>query len=311
MRPLFLARYGLKALAHSLRDPLRELRAKRTTQGCVVMGNGPSLATDLKVQYDEIARCTKVCVNNFARSEYFEQLRPEYYVLADGNYFSPKVRRILADIATGRTSTYSRRTIEYYSYVKEISDSTLDNLLNKTSWPLSLFLPLQGMLDADLRWLESKNPNIRIVPYSMTPLSVGPSWLRHVLYQGSLGMPRAETVLVPAIFLALQLGHHPVYVLGADHSWHENFVVGADNVVSMKDPHFYDADDANPRTVPVVKDYLTGETWKLSEQWRSMAHAFESHQALDAYARSLGVRVYNSCSRSFLDTYERAKVGEK
>ncbi|MFT3928214.1 MAG: hypothetical protein QM778_37140 [Myxococcales bacterium] len=310
MQPLFLARYGLKALAHAAFDPVKALRGSVQAGGCVVMGNGPSLATDLQVQGDAISRCAKVCVNNFARSEWFEKLRPEYYVLADTNYFSPKVQRIMADIAAGRTEAYPARAIDYYSYVREINESTFTSLIDKTAWPLALFLPLQGLLNADLSWIPKKNPNIRIVPYSMTPVSNGPDWLRHALYERSLAMPRAETVLVPAIFLALHLGHKPIYVLGADHSWHENIIVGADNVLSIRDPHFYDG-ESEPRTFPCVKDHVTGQTYRLSEQWRSLANAFESHEALDAYARSQGARVYNACARSFLDMYERAKVGER
>jgi hypothetical protein len=305
-RAAFLARYGALVL--------RELRQTRiaglgaAAPSCVVLGNGPSLADDLERQFDAIAARPKVCVNNFAKSEYYERLKPEHYVLADTAYFSADTQRILADIDAGRTNSYSADAVDYYRYLTAVKDSVYRNMVDKTSWDMTLFVPLHSRLQGDLGWISQRNPRIRLAFFNMTPLSSGPAWLRHRLYRMNLAVPRAETVLVAAIFLALQMGYRNLYVLGADHSWHENFTVGRDNVLRVRDPHFYDAPGETP-TVPLVKDHITGETWKMHEQWHSLGRAFESHVALAEYARALGARILNASAKSYLDAYERADVG--
>lgn len=301
-------KYGGLVLRHMVDQPLSTLTPR--AESCVVLGNGPSLKAELEGRIDEIASRPKVCVNAFARSEYFERLRPEYYVLADTAFFSKETRRVLSDIEANRTAGYSETTLTTFRNLRKVLDSTFTNLIEKTRWDLLLFLPLQHALGGDLGWLAKSNPHIKLVVYNMTPLSVGPAWIRHLLYSANVGMPRAETVLISAIFLMVQLRYPTVYVIGADHSWHEELIVDEHNVLSVRDRHFDDKKGQAP-VVPIIKDHVTGATWKVHEQFESLARAFQSHCELDAYARRVGTRIYNSSSKSYVDAYERAPVGSK
>lgn len=48
-----------------------------------VLGNGPSLAAQLQEYLDAFLQHDIMCMNHFASTEYFEKLKPRYYVMVD------------------------------------------------------------------------------------------------------------------------------------------------------------------------------------------------------------------------------------
>ena len=135
------------------------------------------------------------------------------------------------------------------------------------------------------------------------PVTDGPCWLRHGLYRANLALPRVETVLVGAIFIMLQLGYRTVYVLGADHSWHEDVVVDRSNRVCLRDRHFYDTGET--KLIPFFKDPNETTTFTMHETYRVLGKMFKGYFFISDYARYLNAKIYNASDKTYIDAFDR------
>ncbi len=138
----------------------------------------------------------------------------------------------------------------------------------------------------------------------MTPINFRISYLRHLMYKLNLGMPTPMTVAVTAIFIALNLNFKKIYLMGMDHSFHEDIVVNDKNILCTKDVHFY-SDKPNALNPVLVKDINTGETLKIHEYFLCLHTMFRSHLFLENYANSIGAKILNMSPKSYIDAYER------
>ncbi len=89
---------------------------------CIVLGNGPSLRTDL----ESIRRLTRsiesiFCVNSFALTPEYLDLRPSHYVLLDPGLWYPGFRRW-----------------------SSIGEPIANAIAERSDWPLTLFLPVEA-----------------------------------------------------------------------------------------------------------------------------------------------------------------------
>ena len=57
----------------------------------IILANGPSLKTDIERVIKEKIRSEVYVLNYFASTKYFQLIKPEYYVLADGVFWSQHV----------------------------------------------------------------------------------------------------------------------------------------------------------------------------------------------------------------------------
>ena len=51
------------------------------SQSCFILGNGPSLKNALNQYQGFLTSQVLFCVNGFSNTEYFEKLKPKYYVI--------------------------------------------------------------------------------------------------------------------------------------------------------------------------------------------------------------------------------------
>ena len=51
-------------------------------KGCVILGNGPSLTKSLNHYENKFESYDLICVNNFAISEFYTKIKPNYYIVA-------------------------------------------------------------------------------------------------------------------------------------------------------------------------------------------------------------------------------------
>jgi hypothetical protein len=116
-------------------------------------------------------------------------------------------------------------------------------------------------------------------------------------------MPRCVNVLINAIFLAINMGYKEIFLVGADHSWHEDIFVGTDNQVFRKGVYFYS--DDNPSFIPAFKGPEENKKFKMHELFRLISLVFEGHQEMAEYAKFSGAKVYNVSKKSYIDAYER------
>ncbi|QHT68832.1 hypothetical protein GXP67_20350 [Rhodocytophaga rosea] len=246
----------------------------------IVLGNGPSFRADVE-QYSSFFQDKDIiCVNNFANSPYYETLKPYMYLFLDNMYWH---KEILSEVEAQIMATF-----EFVN--------------NKTSWPVILLFPFQARGSERLKVFT--NPNIQTLFFNHTPVS-GFIGIRHWLYKRNLGMPKAQNVLIAALFVGINMGYKKIYLFGADHSWHQTIELNSKNMVCFRDSHFYDNDDAH--LIPFYKGYANQDTFTMQELFDAFATMFRGYDMLQVYAQSLGCKIYNFSSKTFVDAFERIK----
>lgn len=247
-----------------------------------ILGNGPSLATELPALIARRPQDTSdfMVVNYFAEDARFEQVRPEYYVLSDPMFF--------------RDSTSRERVRALYE--------TLDS---KVTWPMNLYVQYYNPERFDYR-AALPNPNIRIVRFH-TQVYRGFRPLEFWLFRHGLGSANFGTVVQVGEYVALLLGYRRIELYGVDHTLLEGLCVDGQNRLCRIDRHYYDAQ--GPQSPPAVPQPIyrkvPHEAYTMAGYLAEVAELFRGHEVLRDYARSLGARIVNCTQGSIIDAYER------
>lgn len=246
-------------------------RGEQRDDEIVVMGNGPSLRSDLDTRRDRLMSRRRMAVNFFANTPDYDDIRPEYYVLADGHFFA----------GLGSDPNVAR----------------LWQRLSETSWQMTLFVDRRYAGRA--RELLGGNACVALKGFNLTPVE-GWRWLCHRLFDLGLGMPRPRNVMVPAIMSAMREGFRKIYLCGADHTWTRTLSVDDENFVVSVQPHFYGDNKEEARRVRAAYAGL-----RLHDVLGSMTVAFRSYWHIAEYARSRGVEIVNATPGSMIDAFPR------
>ncbi len=254
---------------------------------CAILGNGPSLKQTLVENFNFFKNKKKMCVNNFAHSEYFNKIKPDYYILIDPACWSKKM---------------SKR-------VKKIYLKTTKIMEKEVTWKMVLFLPLDAKPSNPFKEVPLKNKNIKIHYFSLIEPK-GIKSIKFLLLKYNLVAPPASNVLVAGIFLSLNMGFKKTYIVGADHSWHENFCIGDDNILYLRDVHFYDKN--KPSLVPFYKDAEEShkKTFRIDEIFAVLSRTFGGYLELEEYSKYLGLKIYNASKVSYIDAFKRYKINK-
>ncbi|HEY5590811.1 MAG TPA: hypothetical protein VIK55_07305 [Paludibacter sp.] len=245
---------------------------------CYILGNGPSLKENILNDLELLKSKDLFVVNDFAKSRYFEILKPKFYVLLDPCYWSK---------------------IAY----KEISDnctSVLNTINDKTEWPIFLIVPIDAYKTNKFQNIFKGNINITIVNYNSTPIN-GFQWFNFFIFKNNLGIPTVNNVLGACIYIAINMQYNEINILGADHSWTKDLVVNDKNQVCFEDSHFYD--ETNHNSMPIRDMY--GEYYTMHQLIRDFALMFEGYHILKKYSKFMNVNIYNRSKISFIDAFER------
>ena len=248
-----------------------------------ILGNGPSLGDSLIDSTTLLQSNDCMCVNFFADSKLFEVIKPSYYVFLDPVFWEENCRGQLIE---SRDRVYSK-------------------INNAVSWKITLLFPMYAKRALDLENLFSNN-NIEVCFFNSSPLS-GFKHLTYWLYKNNLGMPHAQNVLVAAIFIAINIGYKQIFLLGADHSWHEDIVLNAENIVCHKNKHFYDDKD-DTKLLRWEKGDNSGGTLKMHEILMALAKMFEGYQALEEYSKYRNASIYNASAKTYIDAFTRRSL---
>ena len=243
-----------------------------------VLGTGPSLNSDLGHLLSHLSGAEIFCVNDFYKSNYFNILKPKYYVIADQDYWGE-------------------------SRFKEIISPLIDAIV-QANWEISLYLPVtarNSILDREARVMD-----LKVYFYNKTPLA-GSAKVSSLLFKRRMAMPRPQNVLVAAIALAMWSGCKQINILGADHDWHNEIQVSNQNILKTKVRHSYDEQEVfrpffKPRTGSVDQVPVTFTVAEIFLAW-SMIH--RSYELLNVLAIKEGVEIYNCGSSSFIDAFNR------
>jgi hypothetical protein len=243
-------------------------------KSCVILGNGPSLNDSMRDHADFIAKSEVFCVNLFATSEYYIKLKPNNYLLLDEAFLDPNHPRACLAIK---------------------------HLVADTAWPVNLFAPFKFQKSEYFRNCLSKNPNLKPIYFNYV-IFEGFDWLRFMIYKYNLGMPQCQNVLVALLLQCINLGYKNIYLLGADHTWHETLRLDENNKLYLNDTHFYGA-----RSIDVSERVLENNSY-MALQFLSLHKAFKGYEVIARYAKYCGAKVYNASKRSYIDVFEKIKL---
>lgn len=252
-------------------------KIRKTNNHAIILGNGPSLAQDHQkiISLIEGGEIDVWSVNNFGLSKEYQIFRPNFYVLADPNYW----------ISTPSEQVESSR------------NALFDALNKKTHWQLHLYLPVDALNSGALRKIN--NVNIDVAFFNRTPVTGTPG-IRNFLFNKNLGMPPPYNVLIAAIYLSLSCNYRKILLFGADHSWHEEIAVDTNNNLLVSQKHFYDTDHSAD---PIYKKKDTPFT--ISSIFIRWGLVFSQYEVLNNYALSKKIDIFNLSSKSYIDAFRR------
>lgn len=237
----------------------------------VVMGNGPSLRKVLDDRPECLKSAALLSVNFAANAPEFFELKPEYYVLADGVFFTPDAN--------------NAALVKLYEAFSAID------------WPMTLIVPHNYR--HRLPQCIAANKNIKVSTINAVGLE-GFEWFQNLTYSHRIGMPRPRNVLIVSIVAGMWLGYKEMYIIGADHSWMQTIAVDEQNRVISVQPHFYKDSASEQKRVNAVYSNL-----HLHDIINSFYIAFRSYHRILAWANKRGVAIYNSTPDSFIDAFPR------
>lgn len=264
----------LKALikiAITPRGSIKRSYATDASKSLIILGNGPSLRTNIDNDADLLAANHSLAVNFAANTPEFFTLRPRFYVLADPHFF---LNRTDANV------------------------SRLLTALNRVDWAMTLFVPSTVGSLSDI--ITNSNISVERFPFIAAE---GFRSFEHYAFSKALAMPRPRNVLIPSIMIGAWLGYRNIFLLGADHSWLQTLSVTDDNRVVSIQPHFYKEDEGEQRRV--IANYMGV---KLHEVLESMYIAFKSYHVIADWAMTQGVNIYNSTPDSMIDAFPRKPI---
>lgn len=260
----------VKVLLQSRSPSVSVARAAMEGKPLIIMGNGPSLADVIRSFGPQLAESVTMALNFAANADEFTTLRPDFYLMADPHFFEGRE----SDPNVGRL---------------------FRRLNSEVSWPMTLYVPVGHSAHS----LGLTNSFLTLETFNFVGAE-GFSRLERALYDRGLAMPRPRNVLVPAIMTAIRAGFRDIYLAGADHGWLTTLSVSEENEVVSIQPHFYkDNDEEKKRVTSVYRNV------RLHDILLSFHLAFKSYHSVEAYAQSLGCRIYNSTPGSFIDAFTR------
>lgn len=248
---------------------------------CVILGNGPSLNFTVDKHRSFLENRALVCVNHFAETDLYQQLKPKIYVL-------------------GAPEMWLNDVEDFY-YNK--GERLFTEIASQTKWKMSLYIHSSAYKSK--RWQEKikSNPDITVKYYNPTPVE-GFRWFKNLCFRLNLGMPRPHNVLIPSIMITLNSSFRVIYLAGADHSWLKDVNVNDYNEVLLSQRHFYD--EQNPGTRPM--DKLGKGSRHLHEVLLKWVYSFRGYFDLSDYSKTLQKKIINITPGSYIDAFERINL---
>lgn len=250
-------------------------------QSCIILGNGPSLATILDQYQQELKQQVLVCVNKFPDTAHYTQLKPSYYVVCSEEFW-----------ATDTKDPHH-----------EGRQRMIQAAIEKTNWPLTFFIPKSSKSNPSFLANIQKNPHINLVFYNTTPIEGLPGISNWLLGKG-LGSPRPHNVLIPSILQMINSGFKQIYLVGADHSWIPMISVDENNNALVNQQHFYDEHQSKSQQM-----YRSGKTpRRLHEILEKFMFSFRAYFDLKVLADKKGASIYNCTKGSYIDAFKRKTI---
>jgi hypothetical protein len=233
-----------------------------------ILGNGSSLNETIGSFTDKY---DYMVVNRHVLSFSYTEIKPKYYVLADPHFFNHE---------------------EGLDIFQKIKDNTY--------WSMTLLIRFSNENKKFIKTFFKDNKNITVLFFNATPFN-GFKSAKYFFYRHGLAIPLVQNVMVAAIYVAIRLKYQNIELYGVEHSWTKHLSVNADNKVCLKNPHFYDKNNAKVQTWTDIQH----EDAHLCDVLRMYANMFESYLDLAAFAKIQNANILNCTKDSFIDAFER------
>jgi Protein of unknown function DUF115 len=245
---------------------------------CLVLGNGPSLKSALANKRDYFRHGSLMCVNTFSLSPEYTDLKPTYYVMLDPGLWH-------AD--------------------NNLIRETMEAIGQKTTWPLHLIVPHEARMS---KYIASFSGHSSItVHYINYVVFKGFEKTANYFFRKNKAMPQSQNVLVASLFFAINIGFKRIELFGADHNWHEQIRVNEDNIVCVKQVHFYE-NEMKVEYLPFYKAMHIKETFRMDEAFHAWAKVFYGYIRIRKYADSRGCKIFNATENSYVDAFPRIHI---
>lgn len=247
----------------------------------IILANGPSLEKNLKEDIDYLKEHDIIMLNFSPNNKYFFEIKPKYLIVADPIFYKKDIRED----------------------ARNLIDLMVSNL-ELVMWNMIIYMPYEGRKKHYFSIV--KNPYITIKYYNtIGGLLEAHQFLRHFLNR--ITMPPPLNVLISCIFIAIKMNYSIIKIIGADHSWFTNIFVGEDNLLYIKDKHYYNLEG---KLRPWYKYSVEEGTYKVHEMLGGFANVFKIYWQLNIYAQKKGIQIYNCTPDSFIDAFERAHLNK-
>ena len=262
------------------------LKHKSAKKSCVIIGNGPSFNTSILQYKEAFLKHELICVNNFANTDYYEDLKPRYYLLQAPILFQ----------SNENSSPF---------YIK-MRDELFKNIAQKTAWELNLMVPFRAKKSKEFLNVLQRNKFIKVHYFNDIAIE-GFDRFKFTCYTLKLGMPRPHNVLIPSIINAICMGFKEINIIGADHSWLSEISVNNKNEALVNQKHFYDETVSKPQK---MEDYIKRPR-KLHEIIHKFYLTFKGYWDIEKFSKINNVQIYNASEHSMIDAFERRLLKQK
>lgn len=238
-----------------------------------ILANGPSLKKEIEeLRIEGIKNRNSAVVNFFAISETFQEIKPEYYLLADRMFF----------LDENQDSNYGK--------VFEVFNNNVD-------WEMILIVPFK-FRDKALQYVH--NAHIKIECLSSLKYE-GDEKRRFESWKKGESVPSYVNVVLMGEYYFLQKGYSSIYLYGVDHTFLQNLVVDDENYLCIADTHFYGTQKCR------ITDIVDGKEVRLTvaDFVYNKYLTFKEHELMQAYSEYLGAQILNCTKCSMIDAYPR------
>jgi len=244
----------------------------------LVLGNGPSLKIDMDRVIKESSNSEVYVLNYFAVTEYFKQIKPEYYVLTD---------RMFWDKNTNED-------------IKKDNDQ-LFFCLDGVDWKMNLVCPESGFEIITQRLI--KNRNIKVLKINSVNIEFKSKKINLFALNYNIVTPHFINGLVMVLWHAIYRNKSNIEIYGADFSlFKEYFIDQLTNDLYNSASHFYENSNAEnnvSRKYPNEQKKMIHT--RMYQQWSS----FYQMYLLSKLAKMRKIKITNFSSNSFLDCFDR------
>jgi hypothetical protein len=243
-----------------------------------ILGNGPSLnekiINHLSLRnFDEIL----FVVNDFANSNSFINIKPDFYIFTDPYYCNKDFKLSLKDNTE--------------------KNLLFNNIIEKTNWELNIVCPFYSY--NYFKKIFHINHNITIVCYNYNLLN----FESYNLFSRNLGTPLFQNIMNAAIFIGINLKPKIIELFGVDHSWLRNISVSIDNKLYINNTHFY----GNVDSIYYYKS-TPDVPYKYHELLSDYSKMFKTYHTLQKYSEFMNVRIINNTEHSFIDAFYKPNL---